>query len=84
MYEFLDRLLSVAIPRIRDFRGLSRKSFDSKGNYTFGVKEQTIFPEVDFESIVSVKGMNITIVSSAKTDSDALALFEKFGFPFRK
>jgi large subunit ribosomal protein L5 len=84
MYEFLDRLLSVAIPRIRDFRGLSRKSFDSKGNYTFGVKEQTIFPEVDFESIVSVKGMNITIVSSAKTDDDALILFEKFGFPFRK
>ncbi len=84
MYEFLDRLLSVAIPRIRDFRGLSRKSFDSMGNYTFGVKEQTIFPEVDFESIVSVKGMNVTIVSSAKTDEDALVLFEKFGFPFRK
>jgi len=84
MYEFLDRLLSVAIPRIRDFRGLSRKSFDSKGNYTFGIKEQTIFPEIDFESVVSVKGMNITIVSSAKTDNEALLLFEKFGFPFRK
>ena len=84
MYEFLDRLLSIAIPRIRDFRGLSRKSFDSKGNYTFGVKEQNIFPEVDFDSVVSVKGMNITIVSSAKTDGEALLLFEKFGFPFRK
>ncbi len=84
MYEFLDRLLSVAIPRIRDFRGLSRKSFDSKGNYTFGVKEQTIFPEIDVENIVSVKGMNITIVSSAETDSEALLLLEKLGFPFRK
>jgi large subunit ribosomal protein L5 len=84
MYEFLDRLLSVAIPRIRDFRGLSRKSFDSKGNYTFGVREQNIFPEIDFDTIVSVKGMNITIVSSAKTDNEALLLFEKFGFPFRK
>lgn len=84
MYEFLDRLLSIAIPRIRDFRGLSRKSFDSKGNYTFGVKEQTIFPEIDVENIVSVKGMNITIVSSAETDSEALLLLEKLGFPFRK
>lgn len=84
MYEFLDRLLSVAIPRIRDFRGLPRKSFDNTGNYTLGIKEQTIFPEVDFESIVSVKGMNITVGSSAKTGKEALALLEKFGFPFRK
>ncbi len=84
MYEFLDRLLNVAIPRIRDFRGLSRKSFDGKGNYTIGIKEQTIFPEVDYDSIVSIKGMNITIGSTAKTDKEALALLEKFGFPFRK
>ncbi len=84
MYEFLDRLLNVAIPRIRDFRGLSEKSFDGKGNYTIGVREQIIFPEVDYDSIVSVKGMNITITSSARNDDDAMALFRKFGFPFRK
>ena len=84
MYEFLDRLLSIAIPRIRDFRGLSAKSFDGRGNYTMGIKEQTIFPEVDYESIVSTKGMNITVVTSAKTNKEALLLLEKFGFPFRK
>jgi large subunit ribosomal protein L5 len=84
MYEFLDRLLSVAMPRIRDFRGLSRKSFDGMGNYTLGIREQTIFPEVDFDNVVSVKGMNITIVSSAGTGKEALSLLEKFGFPFRK
>ena len=84
MYEFLDRLLNVAIPRIRDFRGLSKKSFDGRGNYTIGIKEQTIFPEVDYDSIVSIKGMNITIGSTAKNDKEALALLEKFGFPFRK
>lgn len=84
MYEFLDRLLNIAIPRIRDFRGLPRKSFDGKGNYTIGIKEQTIFPEVDYDSIVSVKGMNITIVSTAENNEEALALFEKLGFPFRK
>jgi large subunit ribosomal protein L5 len=84
MYEFLDRLLNIAIPRIRDFRGLSEKSFDGKGNYTIGVKEQVIFPEVDYESIVSIKGMNITITSSADNNDEAIALFKKFGFPFRK
>ena len=84
MYEFLDRLLNIAIPRVRDFRGLSEKSFDGKGNYTIGVKEQVIFPEVDYESIVSVKGMNITITSSAENNEEAIALFKKFGFPFRK
>ncbi|MBN1298904.1 MAG: 50S ribosomal protein L5 [Actinobacteria bacterium] len=84
MYEFLDRLLSVAIPRIRDFRGLPSKSFDGKGNYTIGIREQTIFPEVDYESIVSTKGMNITFVTSARSNSEALLLLEKFGFPFRK
>ena len=82
MYEFLDRLLSIAIPRVRDFRGLSRKSFDGSGNYTMGIKEQLIFPEVDYDNILSVKGMNITINTTAKDDSSALELFEKFGFPF--
>jgi len=84
MYEFLDRLLSVAIPRIRDFRGLPSKSFDGEGNYTLGIKEQTIFPEVDYESIISTKGMNITVVTSAKSNKEALMLLEKFGFPFVK
>lgn len=84
MYEFLDRLLSVAIPRIRDFRGLPSNSFDGRGNYTLGIKEQTIFPEVDYESIISTKGMNITVVTSAKSNKEALLLLEKFGFPFKK
>jgi large subunit ribosomal protein L5 len=84
MYEFLDRLLSVAIPRIRDFRGLSQKSFDGLGNYTMGIREQLIFPEIDYDTLTSVKGMNITIVSTAKNDNEALILLEKFGFPFKK
>jgi large subunit ribosomal protein L5 len=84
MYEFLDRLLSIAIPRVRDFRGLSQKSFDGLGNYTMGIREQLIFPEIDYDTIISVKGMNITIVSTAKNDNEALILLEKFGFPFKK
>jgi large subunit ribosomal protein L5 len=84
MYEFLDRLLSIAIPRIRDFRGLSKKSFDGSGNYTIGIKEQLIFPEVEYDSILSIKGMNITITTSAKSDDEALFLLEEFGFPFKK
>ena len=84
MYEFLDRLLSVAIPRIRDFRGLSRSSFDGLGNYTMGVREQLIFPEIEYDTVTSVRGMNITFVISAKSDDEALVLLEKFGFPFRK
>ena len=84
MYEFLDRLLSVAIPRIRDFRGLSRNSFDGLGNYTMGVREQLIFPEIEYDTVTSVRGMNITFVISAKSDDEALVLLEKFGFPFRK
>ncbi len=84
MYEFLDRLLSIAIPRIRDFRGLSQKSFDGLGNYTMGIREQLIFPEIDYDTIISTKGMNITIVSTAKNDNEALILLEKFGFPFKK
>jgi len=84
MYEFLDRLLSIAIPRVRDFRGLSKKSFDGYGNYTMGVKEQLIFPEVDYDNVLNVKGMNITINTTAKKDSGALELFEQFGFPFKQ
>ena len=84
MYEFLDRLLNVAIPRIRDFRGLSPKSFDGLGNYTMGVREQLIFPEIEYDTVTSVRGMNITFVISAKSDEEALVLLEKFGFPFRK
>ncbi len=84
MYEFLDRLLSVAIPRIRDFRGLSKKSFDGSGNYTIGIKEQLIFPEVEYDSILSVKGMNITITTSTESDDEALFLLDEFGFPFKK
>jgi large subunit ribosomal protein L5 len=84
MYEFLDRLLSIAIPRVRDFRGLSKKSFDGCGNYTIGIKEQLIFPEVSYDNILSVKGMNITINTTAKSDKEALSLLEKFGFPFKK
>ena len=85
MYEFLDRLLSIAIPRVRDFRGFSKKSFDGYGNYTMGIKEQLIFPEVDYNSILSVKGMNITItVRNTKNDKESLSLLEKFGFPFKR
>ena len=84
MYEFLDRLLSIAIPRIRDFRGLSRNSFDGLGNYTMGVREQLIFPEIEYDTVTSVRGMNITFIISAKSDDEALVLLEKFGFPFRK
>jgi large subunit ribosomal protein L5 len=84
MYEFLDRLLSIAIPRIRDFRGLSKKSFDGNGNYTIGIREQLVFPEVDYDSILSVKGMNITIATTAHNDAEALNLLEGFGFPFKK
>lgn len=84
MYEFLDRLLSIAIPRIRDFRGLSKKSFDGSGNYTIGIKEQLIFPEVEYDSILSVKGMNITVDTNAKSDEKALILLKEFGFPFKK
>ena len=84
MYEFLDRLLNVAIPRIRDFRGLSKKSFDGYGNYTVGIKEQLIFPEVNYDSILSVKGMNVTITTTAKSNEEAQFLLEEFGFPFKK
>ena len=83
MYEFLDRLISVAIPRIRDFRGLPSRSFDGRGNYSLGIKEQIIFPEIDFDKVDSVRGMDITIATSAKTDAEARALLEAFSFPLR-
>ena len=83
MYEFLDRLINVAIPRIRDFRGLSARSFDGSGNYSLGIKEQIIFPEIDFDKVDAVRGMDITIVTSAKTNDEARALLEAFRFPIR-
>jgi len=84
MYEFLDRLVSLAIPRIRDFRGLSPKSFDGNGNYTFGVNEQLMFPEVDYDTVDTIRGMDITIVTTATTDDQGRALLLAFGFPFRR
>lgn len=84
MWEFFDRLLAVSIPRIRDFRGLNPRSFDGRGNYTFGVTEQLIFPEIEFDRVSSVKGMDITICTSASEDAQAKALLDAFGFPFRK
>lgn len=83
MYEFLDRLVTVAIPRIRDFRGINPKAFDGRGNYSLGVKEQIIFPEIDYDKIDAMRGMNITITTSAQTDAEALSLLKKFNFPFR-
>jgi large subunit ribosomal protein L5 len=84
MWEFLDRLISIAIPRIRDFRGLSKKSFDGRGNYSMGLNEQIVFPEVDLDSVQFVQGMDITIVTTAPDDEKALAMLEKLGMPFRK
>ncbi|BBA34652.1 50S ribosomal protein L5 [Methylocaldum marinum] len=83
MYEFLDRLVNVAIPRIRDFRGLSPRSFDGRGNYSMGVREQIIFPEIDYDKIDAVRGIDITITTSAASDEEARALLEQFRFPFR-
>ena len=84
MYEFLDRLISIAIPRIRDFRGFSSKSFDGRGNYTLGVKEQIIFPEIDYDKIDNLRGLDICITTSAKNDEEAKLLLEEFNFPFKK
>lgn len=84
MWEFLDRLISLAIPRIRDFRGLSPRSFDGHGNYTFGVTEQLIFPEIDYDKVDATRGMDITIVTTAHTDDEGRALLVAFGFPFRR
>jgi large subunit ribosomal protein L5 len=84
MWEFLDRLLSTALPRIRDFRGVKAKSFDGRGNYSLGLDEQLIFPEIDYDKVSTVRGMDVTIVTSAATDDEARALLEAFNFPFQK
>jgi large subunit ribosomal protein L5 len=84
MYEFLDRLINVAMPRIRDFRGVSTRSFDGRGNYSFGVKEQIIFPEIAYDKIDAIRGMDITITTTARDDREGRALLESFNFPFRK
>lgn len=83
MYDFLDRLISVAIPRVRDFRGLPGKSFDGKGNYSFGIREQIVFPEIDYDKIDALRGMDIAITTTAKTDEEAEALLRAFGFPLK-
>jgi large subunit ribosomal protein L5 len=83
MYEFLDRLMNVALPRVRDFRGLSTRAFDGRGNYTLGLRDQLVFPEVDYSKVDKVKGMNVSIVTDARTDAEALALLRRFGMPFR-
>jgi large subunit ribosomal protein L5 len=83
MFEFLDRLVNVALPRVRDFRGVSAKSFDGRGNYNMGVKEQIIFPEIDYDQVDALRGMDIAITTTAKTDAEARALLEAFRFPFR-
>ncbi len=84
MYEFLDRLISVALPRVRDFRGISGKAFDGRGNYTLGIKEQLIFPEIDFNKVDKTRGMNISIITTAKNDEQARALLKALGMPFRQ
>src|ERR1700678_1403579 len=83
MYEFLDRLVSVTLPRVRDFRGVSSKSFDGRGNYTLGIRDQLIFPEIDYAKVDKIKGMNVTIVTTAKDDNGARELLKSFGMPFR-
>lgn len=84
MYDFLDKLVAVALPRVRDFRGISKKAFDGRGNYTLGVKEQLIFPEIDYDKVSKVRGMDIVIVTTAKTDEEAKELLTQFGMPFQK
>jgi large subunit ribosomal protein L5 len=84
MYEFLDRLISVALPRVRDFRGVSSKSFDGRGNYTLGLRDQLIFPEIDYSKVDKIKGMNVTIVTTAQDDNGARTLLKAFGMPFRQ
>jgi large subunit ribosomal protein L5 len=83
MYEFIDRLMNVALPRVRDFRGLSTRAFDGRGNYTLGLRDQLVFPEVDYAKVEKIKGMNISIVTDARSDAEALALLRHFGMPFR-
>jgi large subunit ribosomal protein L5 len=83
MYEFLDRLINVALPRVRDFRGLNPKAFDGRGNYSIGVREQIIFPEIDYDKIDAIRGLDVTITTSAKNDAEGRALLDAFSFPFR-
>lgn len=83
MYEFLDRLVNVALPRVRDFRGIPRKAFDGRGNYNLGVREQIIFPEINYDQVDAIRGMDIAITTTARTDEEGIALLEAFGFPFR-
>ena len=83
-YEFLDRLTTIAIPRVRDFRGVSMKSFDGRGNYTLGLRDQLIFPEISYEKVDKIRGMNVTIVTTARTDDEARELLKQFGMPFRQ
>jgi large subunit ribosomal protein L5 len=84
MFEFLDRLTSVVLPRVRDFRGVSTKSFDGRGNYTLGLRDQLIFPEISYEKVDKIRGMNVTIVTTARTDDEARELLRQFGMPFRQ
>jgi large subunit ribosomal protein L5 len=84
MYEFLDRLINVAIPRVRDFRGISRRSFDGQGNFTMGVREQIIFPEIDYDKIEKIKGLNVSIITTAETDEEGRALLTHLGMPFKR
>ena len=84
MYEFLDRLLNIALPRVRDFRGLSTKAFDGRGNYTIGIRDQLIFPEIDYAKVDKIRGMNVTIVTTARTDDEARELLKQLGMPFRQ
>ena len=83
MYDFFEKLIKISLPRVRDFRGLSQKSFDGRGNYTLGIKEHIIFPEIDFDRIDKIKGLDITITTTAKNDQEALELFKQFNFPFK-
>jgi large subunit ribosomal protein L5 len=84
MYEFLDRLMNVAIPRVRDFRGINENGFDGRGNFTMGIKEQIIFPEIDYDQVVKIRGLNITFVTTSRTDEEAYELLKAFGMPFRR
>lgn len=84
MYEFMDRLINISFPRVRDFRGINDKSFDGRGNYTFGVTEQIMFPEIDIDKVSRIQGMDITFVTTAKTDAEAYALLQEMGLPFKK
>ena len=84
MYNFMEKLIKVALPRVRDFRGISKNSFDGRGNYTLGIKEQLVFPEVEYDQVVKVRGLDVVIVTTAKTNEEALALLTEFGLPFRK